>query len=66
MTEAFSINEIIELGIQIEFNGRDFYQTLAESEKDEKIRELFLFLKHVIIIFTRLTVWKNPMHSLNF
>ena len=45
MTEAFSINEIIELGIQIEFNGRDFYQTLAESEKDEKIRELFLFLK---------------------
>lgn len=54
MGNIFSGSEIVELGIQIEKNGRDFYNTLVSQSKDEKIRGVFKFLaneeeKHIKI-----------------
>ncbi|MEK6647657.1 MAG: ferritin family protein [Candidatus Firestonebacteria bacterium] len=40
----FSENEIVELGVQIEKNGKDFYNTLAAKFKDEKVKEICKFL----------------------
>lgn len=45
MGNIFSGSEIVELGIQIEINGRDFYDVLSTLSKDAKARELFSFLK---------------------
>ncbi len=44
MADIFSSCELIELGVQIEVNGRDFYQELSSRAKDIKLRELFKFL----------------------
>jgi len=46
MADIFSGSEVVELGIQIEENGRDFYKTLADQARDIKLRELFGFLSH--------------------
>jgi len=44
MDTVFSGNEIVELGIQIEKNGRDFYSTLSKLSKNQAIGEVFEFL----------------------
>lgn len=50
----FSGSEIVELGIQIEKNGRDFYNTLLNQSRDTKYRDIFKYLageeeKHIVI-----------------
>ncbi len=40
----FSGCEIIEMGIQIEKNGRDFYKTLAEASDSPEAKEVFEYL----------------------
>lgn len=52
MGNIFVGAEIVEIGIQIENNGRDFYNTLAKRSENEQAREIFRFLageeeKHV-------------------
>lgn len=54
MGNIFSGSEIVEIGIQIEKNGRDFYNALALRSKTEKVREIFEFLakeeeKHIAV-----------------
>ena len=44
MGNIFAGSEIVELGIQIEKNGRDFYNTLSGQTKNEKAKGLFEFL----------------------
>jgi len=51
---TFATSEIVELGIQIERNGKDFYSALARMSKDEKARSVFEFLageeeKHISV-----------------
>jgi len=41
----FAGSEVVEFGVQIEINGRDFYRTLVEKSKNEKAKELFEFLE---------------------
>ena len=36
MGNIFAGSEIVELGIQIEKNGRDFYNTLVSQSKSQK------------------------------
>ena len=50
----FAGSEIVELGIQIEKNGRDFYKTLLDKSKEEKAKEVFRYLageeeKHIAV-----------------
>ena len=52
MGKHFSICEIIEMGIQIEKNGYDFYATLSKFVTEEKAAKVFKYLaeeelKHV-------------------
>lgn len=44
MGNIFSANEVVEMGIQIEKNGRDFYGSVAKSSKNPKAKEAFEFL----------------------
>lgn len=44
MGNVFSGNEIVEIGIQIENNGRDFYNTLTTKTKKENAKEIFKYL----------------------
>ena len=44
MGNFFSPAEIVRLGIQIEKNGRDFYNAVKQSSESEKAREMFAFL----------------------
>ncbi|MFA5310737.1 MAG: ferritin family protein [Candidatus Omnitrophota bacterium] len=44
MGDIFSGSEIVEIGIQIEKNGRDFYNSLSGSIKNIKVQEVFKFL----------------------
>ena len=44
MNEQFSIQEIIEIAIEIEKNGEAFYRTLAESANTARLRDLFKYL----------------------
>jgi len=44
MGNIFAGSEIVEIGIQIEKNGRDFYATLAEQSQSIKAKEIFKFL----------------------
>ncbi len=44
MGNIFAGSEAVELGIQIERNGKDFYEALAEQSKNLKVRESFSFL----------------------
>ena len=53
MGNIFSGSEVVEIGIQIEKNGRDYYSTLMNQSKSEKARELFKYLsseeeKHIL------------------
>jgi len=54
MGNIFAGSEIVEIGIQIENNGRDFYNMLAGRSENEQAREIFRFLageeeKHIKI-----------------
>jgi len=54
MGNIFSGSEIVGIGVQIEKNGRDFYNTLALGSKIEKDRDMFKFLageeeKHIVV-----------------
>ncbi|MBN1406060.1 MAG: rubrerythrin, partial [Candidatus Omnitrophica bacterium] len=40
----FSGSETVEIGIQIEKNGRDFYNIISENVADEKAKKLFSYL----------------------
>jgi len=44
MGSIFAGSEIVELGIEIERNGRDFYNTLASQSKNQKAGEIFRYL----------------------
>lgn len=54
MVNIFAGSEIVELGIQIEKNGRDFYNALVEQFKNQKAKETFKYLageeeKHIAV-----------------
>ncbi|NQT33110.1 MAG: ferritin family protein [Candidatus Omnitrophica bacterium] len=54
MDEHFSGCEIVEIGIQIEKNGKDFYSALSASTGDKRVKELFEYLageeeKHIAV-----------------
>jgi len=44
MGNVFAGSEIVEIGVQIEKNGRDFYATLAGRSKDKKAKDIFEYL----------------------
>jgi len=44
MGNVFSGSEVVELGIQIEKNGRDFYNALIERSKDGAAKNIYDFL----------------------
>lgn len=44
MANIFSGSEIVELGVQIEKNGRDFYEVLSKLSKSPSAAEIFEFL----------------------
>lgn len=44
MGNIFAGGEIVELGVQIEKNGKDFYNTLVNQSKNKKAREIFQYL----------------------
>lgn len=45
MGNIFSGSEIVEIGIQIEKNGRDFYSVMAEQSKNQKSKDIFKYLE---------------------
>lgn len=54
MGNIFSASEIVDLGIRIEENGRDFYTSLAAQSRNEKAAKVFKFLaaeeeKHILV-----------------
>lgn len=44
MGNIFSGSEIVEIAVQIEKNGRDFYRTVAQHVKQENLKQTFDFL----------------------
>ena len=64
----FTGSEIVELGIQIEKNGRDFYNTLVNQTKNPKAKDKFRYLageeeKHIAIfqeILNRVGKYEPP------
>ena len=44
MGNVFSGSEVVEIGIQIEKNGRDFYNALARQSNNPKAVEVFKYL----------------------
>ena len=44
MADIFSGSEIVELGVQIEVNGYDFYSVLSGKAKNKKAKEVFKYL----------------------
>lgn len=44
MGNIFAASEILEIAVQIEKNGYDFYSAMAFGSKDTRARELFTFL----------------------
>jgi rubrerythrin len=46
MNKHFSGCEIVEIGIQIEKNGKDFYNKLSEIVDDEQAKSVFTCLAH--------------------
>jgi len=54
MVNIFVGSEIVELGIQIEKNGRDFYNALVKLSKNQRAKETFKYLageeeKHIAV-----------------
>ena len=53
MGNIFAGSEIVELGIQIEKNGRDFYNALDKKSNNQKAKKIFQYLageeaKHIL------------------
>lgn len=44
MGNIFAGSEIVEIGIQIEKNGRDFYNTLEKKSKNQEASDIFKYL----------------------
>tara|TARA_B100000315_G_C14550305_1_gene575423 strand:- start:1218 stop:1694 length:477 start_codon:yes stop_codon:yes gene_type:complete len=44
MSDDFTVSDIVELGIQIEKNGIEFYTALAEKFKEPKVESMFAYL----------------------
>lgn len=44
MGNIFAGSEVVEIGIQIEINGRDFYNTLVNKSKNREIKDIFKYL----------------------
>jgi rubrerythrin len=44
MSIDFNVDEIFQLGIQIETNGKQFYETVAKNSSDPSVKGLFLEL----------------------
>ena len=44
MGNIFAGSEIVELGIQIEKNGRDFYNAIVKKTKNQKAKDIFQYL----------------------
>lgn len=44
MGNIFAGSEIVEIGIQIEKNGRDFYNALIKNSKSAKARQIYEYL----------------------
>ena len=64
MDGSFAGSEVIEIGIQIEINGRDFYQKVAEKTKDQDAKKIFQYLAkeeedHITVFQTLL----NSVHK---
>ncbi|MDD5432579.1 MAG: ferritin family protein [Candidatus Omnitrophica bacterium] len=54
MGNIFAVSEIVEIGIQIEKNGKDFYNALSNRLDNAKIRDVFKYLageeeKHIVV-----------------
>jgi len=54
MAVIFTGTEIVGLGIEIEKNGKDFYETLAVQSKSDAVKKLFKYLageeeKHIAV-----------------
>jgi len=54
MAKGFAGSEAVEIGVQIEKNGRDFYNALAVRSKDKKAGDIFRYLaseeeKHIAV-----------------
>ncbi|OGS20530.1 MAG: hypothetical protein A2252_09735 [Elusimicrobia bacterium RIFOXYA2_FULL_39_19] len=54
MPNFFSPGEIVQLGVAIEKNGKDFYSAVAAASESAQAREIFKFLsleeeKHIIV-----------------
>ena len=44
MADTFAISEVLELALQIEINGKDFYGILARQSKNENTKDIFQYL----------------------
>lgn len=68
MGNIFSGSEVVELGVQIEKNGRDFYNILTRQSKMKEAKDIFKFLageeeKHIATfkeILDRLDKYEPP------
>ena len=68
MVNIFTGSEIVEFGIQIEKNGRDFYNTLINQSKNQKAKDTFKYLageeeKHITVfqeILNRVGKYEPP------
>lgn len=54
MGNIFAGSDVVELGIEIEKNGKDFYNTLTNQSKNKKAKDMFKYLaneeeKHIIV-----------------
>ena len=54
MGNIFAVSEIVEIGIQIEKNGRDFYNILFSNSNAVKVKEIYKYLakeeeKHIAV-----------------
>ena len=64
MGNIFAGSEVVELGIQIEKNGRDFYRTLTAQSKNQKAQDIFKYLageeeKHIAVFQKILSSLEN-------
>jgi rubrerythrin len=54
MGNIFAGSEVVEIGIQIEKNGRDFYSAIARQSNNQKTKQVFQYLageeeKHIAV-----------------
>ncbi len=64
MGDAFSGSEIAEMAVQIEKNGRDFYNAIAEFSKAKNTKKIFKYLagqeeKHIKVFESMLSAVKK-------